>query len=153
MLAGYLKKPLQHQTYTYYSPGFCFVFHGTSCLWPVVSFLLAFGDRSYYMILIIDFVILWHEHLYSQFIRKYSKDDYWHLAKNFTPCQSPDMVHRPVSHISAGLPKKENGCAGWLSVKMIIQCKQCEYKRKEIHIHTFFATQLCSSVPLVPRGY
>ena len=31
--------------------------------------------------------------------------------------------------------------------------KQSEYKRKEIHIHTFFATQLCSSVPLVPRGY
>ena len=57
-VSGYLKKPLQHQTYRHYSPVFCFVFHRTSCLWPVVSFLLAFGNRSYYMIIIIDFVIL-----------------------------------------------------------------------------------------------
>ena len=55
MLAGYLKEPFQHQTYRHYLPVFCFVFHRTSCLWPVVSFLLAFGIRSYYMIIIIDF--------------------------------------------------------------------------------------------------
>ena len=42
----------------YYLPVFCFVLHRTSCLWPVVSFLLAFGNRNYYMIIIIDFVIL-----------------------------------------------------------------------------------------------
>ena len=56
MLAGYLKKPLRtkHLDILFAS----FVFHRTSCLWPVVSFLLAFGNRNYYMIVIIDFVIL-----------------------------------------------------------------------------------------------
>ena len=46
-VSGYLKKPLQHQTNRpNYSPVFCFIFHRTSCLWPVVAFLLAFGNRK-----------------------------------------------------------------------------------------------------------
>ena len=46
MLAGYLKKPLQHQTYRHYPPVLCFVFHRTSCLWPVVSFRLSPSFRQ-----------------------------------------------------------------------------------------------------------